>query len=242
METLLEKNRNFYQSLWGKTRLIPPHRFNTWPLVQEIAADCSHRLEIGPGLRPRLPIEATHFVDISQAALDALEAAGGETCLSEIHQLPFEDNRFDLVCALDIIEHVEDDAAAMAELCRVAQPGATILLSMPLFMSCWTSFDDIVGHHRRYEIDELNALLKAHHLQLLKSAIYGMQPKSNRMVDWAMNYLEKNPQRALWYYNHIFMPIGLKRQKPLKVENHWCDLTDADEIIILCKLQETPSK
>lgn len=239
MATLLEKNRDFYQSLWGKARLIPPQKFNTWPFVQSLISSDQRRLEVGPGLRPRLPIAQTDFVDISEAALQKLSVAGGKIHSAEIHNLPFEDNTFDLVCALDIIEHVEADHAALSELCRVAKPDAFVLLSVPLFMRCWTPFDQIVGHCRRYELDALFALLKANSLELKQSAIYGMQPKSNRVVTWAMNYLEQNPERALWYYNHLFMPIGLRLQKPLKMESGLCNLDAADEIFMCCQLNKS---
>ena len=237
MDTLLEKNRSFYESLWRRARLVNPDRFNTWSLIQKVAEDAPMRLEVGPGMRPRLPIAGTHFVDISRAALGELERAGGAVHEAGIHQLPFPDDHFDLVSALDIVEHVDADGDAVQELCRVAKAGAILLLSMPLYMDCWTPFDELVGHRRRYEIDELKDLLDRHQLVVEQSCVYGMQPKSSRVVDWAMNYLKKNPERAFWYYNKIFMPIGLRLQKPLRWEKGWCDLKGADEIFLVCRLQ-----
>jgi len=237
MGTILETNQHFYEKLWSKVRLIQPSKFNTWPTIEALSTNAPTRLEVGPGMRPRLPIKGTHFADISDAALHHLKASGGQTHRCEIHHLPFPDNHFDLICALDIIEHVQDDVAALSELCRVAKPGAKFLLSVPLFMHCWTSFDAIVGHYRRYELDELFELLKSHHLSIDQSCVYGMQPKSNRIVDWAMNYIEKNPNRAFWYYNKIFMPIGLKLQKPLQFESGLCNLEGADEILLICSFK-----
>jgi len=65
--------------------------------------------------------------------------------------LPFAAASFDLVCALDIIEHVDDENGALAEISRVTKPGGTLLVSTPLHPSRWTPFDDFVGHKRRYE-------------------------------------------------------------------------------------------
>ena len=70
-----------------------------------------------------------------------------------IGSLPCANASFDLVCALDILEHVADDDSAMAELARVAAPGASLLISVPLHPEAWTAFDDFVGHCRRYEPD-----------------------------------------------------------------------------------------
>jgi len=55
---------------------VSPERFNTWPLVSSLVATSSSRLEVGPGLNPRLPIAGTRFVDISEAAVAKLVAGG----------------------------------------------------------------------------------------------------------------------------------------------------------------------
>ena len=148
---LIRANRGFYESLWSEARLIGPERFNTWPLVRELAAAAPRRLEVAPGLRPRLPLEGTCFVDLSHAALRRLHERGATAVHGMIGALPCADASFDLVCALDILEHVADDDGALAELARVAAPGASVLLSVPLHPEAWTAFDDFVGHCRRYE-------------------------------------------------------------------------------------------
>src|SRR5256885_1809938 len=117
---LLEVNRHFYNALWSDARLIEPERLNTWPLVRSLLAPAQRRLEVAPGLRPRLPIEDTQFVDISAAALGKLRARGGSGTLGSITALPYGNAGFDLICAFDVIEHVDDDERALAELSRVA--------------------------------------------------------------------------------------------------------------------------
>ena len=59
---LTETNRRFYDGLWSRAKLVEPQRFNTWPLVAELCANAEHRLEIAPGLCPRLPLSATVFL------------------------------------------------------------------------------------------------------------------------------------------------------------------------------------
>ncbi len=73
---LLETNRRFYDALWTDARLIEPERFNTWPLVFACVPQSPRRLEVAPGLRPRLPIEGTQFVDMSTTALARLRERG----------------------------------------------------------------------------------------------------------------------------------------------------------------------
>ncbi len=81
---MLRENRRFYDALWSESRLVPPHRFNTWPLVSSLLSPQQMRLEVAPGLRPRLPIEDTLFLDISAAALSALHAGGARVMQGQI--------------------------------------------------------------------------------------------------------------------------------------------------------------
>ena len=174
-------NRRFYDALWADTYLIRPERFNTWPLVRELSAAGPRRLEIGPGLRPRLPIAGTYCIEISRAALSRLVQHGGIAAEASADALPFPDAVFDLIMAMDIIEHVDDDEPVFRELARVIRPGGTLVLSSPLHPNSWTSFDDVVGHLRRYQPQELLAKLAHHGLPLERSAIYGMQPRSRML-------------------------------------------------------------
>jgi SAM-dependent methyltransferase len=234
-QELVEDNRRFYDSLWADSRLVEPHRFNTWPLVQSILPASGLRLEVAPGLRPRLPIEATYFVDISAPALEQLSARGGHVTLGEVTALPFTDARFDLVCALDIIEHVDGDNEALSELSRVIKPGGTLLISTPLHSSRWTRFDDFVGHKRRYEPSRLLAKLSEQHLTVERSAVFGMQPRSSILLDLGMWWMMHDRERAMWWYNRAIMPIGLKFQKSLVLADGMIPTDAVDEILLVCR-------
>jgi SAM-dependent methyltransferase len=231
---LREKNRRFYDELWSSARWVAPERFNTWPLISTLLPSAPRRLEVAPGLRPRLPLAGTQFVDVSRAALLELARRGAEVVQSDISSLPFADRAFDLVCACDVIEHVADDERALAELSRVTATGGRLLLSVPLHAARWTAFDDLVGHHRRYEPDALRALLARYDLCVQRSAVYGMQPRSSRLVDWGMWWLTHHPRMAMSWYNRVFMPLGVWLQKPLALAPGLIDVREIDEIIVLC--------
>lgn len=231
---LVRINRGFYESLWSAARLIGPERFNTWPLSRELADAAPRRLEVAPGLRPRLPLAGTCFVDLSHAALRRLRAGGGNAIHGMIGQLPCADASFDLICALDILEHVADDDGALAELARVAAPGASVLLSVPLHPQAWTAFDQFVGHYRRYEPTEILVRLATHGFVLEQSAVYGMQPGSSRLLALGQWYLTHQRERAMWWYNRVFMPIGLRFQKPLRWHAGLGDTDGVDEVLLRC--------
>lgn len=237
-QELVDSNRRFYDSLWSGCRLVEPDRFNTWPLIQSLLPRSARRLEVAPGLRPRLPIEGTHFVDISSPALDVLRARGGRVTQAEVTSLPFADGAFDLVCALDIIEHVEDEHGALSEITRVARPGGTVLISTPLHPSRWTAFDHFVGHKRRYEPPRLMERLAEQRLSVEQSAVFGMQPRSSLLLDVGMWWLTHDRERAMWWYNRAFMPIGLRFQKPLRLTAGMIPVDSVDEILLVCRKGE----
>jgi SAM-dependent methyltransferase len=232
---LRDENRRFYDLFWSGARLFEPQRFNTWPLVRTLVSESSRRLEVAPGLRPRLPIEGTQFVDISAQALAKLREHGAQVTLGEVCALPFADAAFDLVCALDIVEHVDDDDGALSEISRVVRPGGTVLVSMPLHPSRWTAFDDFVGHKRRYEPAQLFEKLASHHLVVTASAVFGMQPRSSRLVDFGMWWLIHNRERAMWWYNWAVMPLGLRFQKELQLTPGLIATDEVDEILLVCR-------
>jgi SAM-dependent methyltransferase len=235
---LFDANRRFYDSLWSGARLVEGPQFNTWPLVQSLLSDSGRRLEVAPGLRPRLPIEGTQFVDISAPALAKLRDRGAQVVLSDISSLPFADGAFELVCALDIIEHVDDDDGALQELSRVIERGGTLVLSAPLHPARWTAFDDFVGHKRRYEPSELIGKLARHRLVVERSALYGMQPRSTKIVDFGMWWLNHHRERALWWYNRLFMPLGLRLQKELSLVAGMIGPDSVDEILLVCRREK----
>ncbi len=228
-------NQKFYDRLWSSAQLVNPEQFNTWPTVEALCSEATDRLELGPGLRPRLPIRDTCFVDISQPALTALARHGGRVKQAAIDSLPFDDHSFDLVCALDIIEHVADDEAAVREVARVSRPGAAIMLSTPLHPEYWTPFDEIVGHYRRYPPDQLLDLLQAHDIEVERSAVFGMKPQSSLLLDVGMWFLRTHPKTAMRFYNRLFMPIALRRQRELQLVDGLIDTDQVDEVFLVCR-------
>ena len=65
--------------------------------------------------------------------------------------IPFEPRSFDLVLALDVLEHVEDDDNALRSLVSMARPGGRILITVPAIQSLWGSHDRRLHHVRRYD-------------------------------------------------------------------------------------------
>lgn len=82
-----------------------------------------------------------------------------------ILDLRFGDNEYDIVCAFDVIEHVEDDSKAVSEMFRVCKPGGTVFITVPAFMFLWSQHDVVNHHHRRYTLPMLKRLLAGKQIQ-----------------------------------------------------------------------------
>jgi SAM-dependent methyltransferase len=84
-----------------------------------------------------------------------------------IHHAPLGDAeytnwQFDLITTLDVIEHIEDDAAAIENLATMLRPGGYLVLTVPAFMLLWDAHDERNHHYRRYRKEPLAKLLAPH--------------------------------------------------------------------------------
>jgi len=182
-----------------------------------------------------LPIADTVFVDISTEALSRLRDRGGYVALATVTAMPFPDVTFDLVCAFDIVEHVEADDACFSELARLARPGSTMLLSVPLHPSRWSRFDDIVGHYRRYDPTLLTEKLLRYGFVIERSAPFGMRPTSSSLASIGMDLLARYPAQGFWCYNNVLLPLAIKRQKPLTLRSGMAETDQFDDVLLLCR-------
>lgn len=93
----------------------------------------------------------------------------GETSVKQarIEELPCDDNTHDLVTALDVLEHIEDDGKALSEMVRVCKPGGYLLITVPGFPSLWGEHDVINQHVRRYEWSRLLQMLEDHNCRVV---------------------------------------------------------------------------
>jgi SAM-dependent methyltransferase len=132
-------------------------------------------------------------LDYSDEAIRFCAEKGlGTVRRGDITQMPFGDETFSLVLATDIIEHVDDDLAALREVRRVLRPGRRVLITVPAFPSLWGFQDDVSLHKRRYRMRPL--------LEQIRAA--GLEPRQR----FHFNYL-------------LFGPIWSARQL-MKVWRH----------------------
>ena len=111
------------------------------------------------------------FGALSDDESGTLPASSWGSCANgDATRLPFPDGVFDRVIAAEVLEHIPDDEAAMAELARVLRPGGTMAVTVPAWLAervCWALTDEYHapfvpgGHLRIYSEPELRAKLRA---------------------------------------------------------------------------------
>lgn len=102
-------------------------------------------------------------IDIARSRNPGIEILDGELP----DRLPYPDASFDLVVVLDVLEHVEEDQAALESLVRLTKPGGYLLLTVPTHPFLWGQHDRRLHHVRRYSVDGFARLCAATDTRLL---------------------------------------------------------------------------
>lgn len=95
-----------------------------------------------------------------------------EVVSASITELPFPDSSFDLVCALDVLEHVQDDRQGARELMRVCRPAGMVVVTVPAFASLWSHHDEVNHHFRRYRSGQLGGLFSDPGARLIRATYF----------------------------------------------------------------------
>ncbi len=87
--------------------------------------------------------------------------------VAKAEQLPFSESEFNLVTALDVLEHIVQDERAVREIARVCAPEGYLLLTVPVFPSLWGEHDEVNHHVRRYEPRRIYDLLRQNGFEIV---------------------------------------------------------------------------
>jgi SAM-dependent methyltransferase len=238
VDELHARNRSFYDSIWRRARLRHPRWFDTWPAVEAEIRGRPRLLEVGPGLRPRLPLESALFLDSSHEAVRKLARAGARALLGDASSLPFGAASFDLVCALDVIEHAREPRLALGEIERVLSAGGVLLVALPLHRAMWSEYDAIVGHALRYEPGDVEAVLASHGFRILKSAEFGILPRCRAMVKIGAWVLSRFRGPAVWFEDRLVLPLARLFQRPIRWSPGYTPSGKAAGVLLCCRKAE----
>ena len=96
----------------------------------------------------------------------------------DITRLPYRDRSFNFISALDVLEHIENDTIAVSEIHRILKQGGVVVITVPHKMKYYTYQDKIIGHYRRYEIEDIISLFRDFNFKLIRYfGVYGQLMK-----------------------------------------------------------------
>jgi glycosyltransferase involved in cell wall biosynthesis len=107
--------------------------------------------------------DAVIGMDLYQDALVIASSRGGgpRYVRSSASKLPLRSRSADAIVSLDVVEHLEDDIAALREYARVLRVGGLAVIAVPAYNWLWTDRDVKLGHHRRYTARSLRVAVEA---------------------------------------------------------------------------------
>lgn len=180
-------------------------------LVEDLPAGRILDVGCGTGLNLKILSKYGHAygLDFSNEALRFSRSRGDLPLIkASADKLPFKNDAFDIICALDVLEHIDDDKSAMLEINRVLKSGAPFVLTVPAFEFLWSIHDEANHHKRRYEKSLLIQSLRSSGFTIEKITYWnfflfpfiavarlfrklGRQEKTSDIakLPWVMNYL-----------------------------------------------------
>ncbi len=119
-------------------------------------------------------------IDNSKKAIDYCKKRGfGRVKISDGVKIPFKAGYFDLVTAIDVLEHIENDLEALGQIKRVLKKLGLAIFLVPAHPKLWSTRDINLQHFRRYKIGELESKCKKLGFKLLE----------NKNADFALYFL-----------------------------------------------------
>jgi SAM-dependent methyltransferase len=162
---------------------LPPNAWLRWhTVVRHLPQRTGSLLEIGcgqGGFAVRLARRFRYLgIDLDETSLSVARrrldahSVSGELRLGDLAALDPAD-RFDVVCAFEVLEHLEDDGAALREWADRLAPGGTLIVSVPAGSRRYAEWDELAGHFRRYDTAQLVGLLERAGLVDARGTVYG---------------------------------------------------------------------
>ncbi|MDZ4166929.1 MAG: methyltransferase domain-containing protein [Coriobacteriia bacterium] len=139
-------------------------------------------LEVGCGtvyflkrLTERFPHATVTGVEPSEAAVLVARERGCSVSCGTLEAIPSDMNApADLLVALDVLEHCEDDGAALRGAAAAMAPGARLVMTVPALPSLWSTHDEANHHYRRYTARQLTEVLESAGFQISRVTYFNL--------------------------------------------------------------------
>jgi len=166
-------------------------RFNRWMYEQIKEHLKGEILEIGSGIGniSKLVIENDHFITLSDYNKEYCsilkEKFSENKNVRDVIQIDllhpeFEKKfylykeRFDSIFLLNVIEHIEDDKLSIKNCRYLLKSGGHLILLAPAYSWLYGTFDEQLGHHRRYTVRSMSGLLQSQNFDILSGSYFNI--------------------------------------------------------------------
>jgi SAM-dependent methyltransferase len=150
-------------------------------------------------------------IDASSLALSLTRRRGlRDLARADVRKLPIASDTIDVALALDVIEHLDDDAGALVEIARALRPGGHLLLHVPAFNLLWSGKDRMNHHRRRYRRPALRRLVRAAGLEPVRVAYLNMSlfPPALARAVWH-RLRPPEPRQSEAFLDRLYHPSGV---------------------------------
>jgi len=188
-------------------------------LVRRHSGNASSVVDFGAGIGTfsgclGLAPENVHCIENEAASREAI-VQKGFNAYARVSDLP--EGHYPYVFTLNVLEHIEDDAAALGDLYRLLSPGGKLLIYVPAFAALFTSMDLQVGHHRRYRLSGLMKLVDQAGFVVEKGAYADALGFFATLVFKLFDKLEPAPlnPKLVRFYDRAVFPLSRLASVPL---------------------------
>jgi len=169
-----EASRDHFIDVWTRRGLIEEivPAIGPGAVIADLGCSSGYLLE---ELRERWPDALLVGVDLVASGLRnaSRNVPEAELVLADVTRLPFGDATIDAVVSANLLEHVPDDSAALAEIVRVLRPGGRAAIIVPAGPGLYDYYDRFLEHERRYGRRELAYLASRAGLRVVRDAYVG---------------------------------------------------------------------
>ncbi len=163
-----KSQKELYEQSWATHSLRDPVMWPMHVVIKKLLKENGKILEIGPGNWPKSPVSNTVFLELTVTGASNLRKIGANTSTGSIENIPFKNETFDIVVALEVFEHVPNVLKSFSEVKRVIKRKGYFIFSTPIHQKLWTHFDSLAGHLRRFDPIELLKIVYRNEYQLIK--------------------------------------------------------------------------
>lgn len=208
----------FHENLAGTSHMIDKasRSYALGQMSKHIKGPCPVVLEVGCSSGFLLQSIREHFPDAIPIGSDVV----GETLRRlairmpdipllqfDLVRCPLPDNSIDMVLLLNVLEHIEDDEAALRQVWRILKPGGTVLIEAPYGPHLYDIYDRMLCHQRRYKQASLERLIRNAGLKVKKKShlgftlypgFYLVKKRNRRLMTMADEIVQKAVKQNIY--------------------------------------------